>query len=99
LTRFVNFFKTATRNFLCGFIIVYLSYFLVFGKNGIVSYIKNKNQLEAINLKEFEVEKQRNELKNKVERMYPANLDKDLLDEQYRRATGEIKQNEVVHYY
>jgi len=82
-----------------GFVIVYLSYFLLFGKNGIINFIKDKNQLEELKTQELSEFKKREDIKNKVERLYPKHLDADLLDEQYRRATGEIKNNEVVYYY
>ena len=99
LAKAVNIFKSATKSFLMGFVIVYLSYFLLFGKNGVINYIKNKNQLEIIQTQEISNYKKREDLKNKVDRLYPKHLDADLLDEQYRRATGEIKTDEVVYYY
>ncbi|HCR85303.1 MAG TPA: hypothetical protein DIV86_01360 [Alphaproteobacteria bacterium] len=99
LQRVVHIFKSATKSFIMGFVIVYLSYFLLFGKNGIINFIKDKNQLEELKTQELSEFKKREDIKNKVERLYPKHLDADLLDEQYRRATGEIKNNEVVYYY
>lgn len=93
------FFKTATKSCFLSFVIIYLSYFLVFGKNGVINYIKNNNRIDAITIQEANLKNRLNKMKNKVERMYTGNLDEDLLDEQYRRATGEIKQNEVIYYY
>lgn len=99
LQRVYYIFRSATKSFFMGFVIVYLSYFLLFGKNGIFSYIRNKNQLEVLQTQELSEYKKKEDIKNKVERLYPKHLDADLLDEQYRRATGEIKTNEVVYYY
>lgn len=99
IDRFINIFKMATKSFVMGLVIVYLSYFMLFGKNGLVNFIKSTNQLEVTKNEELFLSKKREAFQNKVERLYPKSLDADLLDEQYRRATGEIKTNEVVHYY
>ena len=99
LQKAVNICKHAMKSFMVGFVLVYLSYFLLFGKNGIFSYIKNRNELEVLQTQELSEYKKREDIKNKVERLYPKHLDADLLDEQYRRATGEIRTDEVLYYY
>lgn len=97
--KLTSFFKTATKGCFFGFVIVYLSYFLVFGKGGVINYIKNSKHIDIITIQETNLEGRLSKMKNKVERMYTENLDADLFDEQYRRATGEIKKNEVIYYY
>lgn len=88
-----------TKNFFFCFVIFYLTFHLLNGENGVITYIKQKNQLEEINKKLTLIESKRNKIQNKVERLYPSSLDADLLDEQYRKATGSIRENEVIYYY
>lgn len=99
LERVKNIFSNVTKNLLFCSILVYLSFHLLNGQNGIISYIKQSNQLEKVNAELIEIESHREKIKNKVGRLYSHSLDADLLDEQYRRSTGKIKDSEVIHYY
>lgn len=93
------FFRKLTLTAFVALTFAYLSWHLVNGSNGILSYLKEKNRLEETETKLNLVEGKRNALKNKVERLYPQSLDTDLLDEQYRRATGKVKPNEFIYFY
>ncbi len=84
---------------LLSLIFIYLSWHLVNGKNGIFAYFKEKSRLEALHQKASTIENKRDAIKNKVERLYPRSLDADLLDEQFRRATGKVKPNEYIYFY
>lgn len=94
-----NIFSSITKNFLLCFIVFYLAFNLLNGDNGFITYIKQKNQLDIINNKYELIEARKNKLQNKVERLYTHSLDADLLDEQLRRNTGKIKENEIIYYY
>lgn len=94
-----DFCSSLTKNLFLCFVIFYLAFYLLSGQNGIITYIKQENQLKNTTKKLAIVEGKKNAILNKVERLYPSSLDADLLDEQYRRATGKIEENEVVYYY
>ncbi len=93
------FFTKLTKTVLLTLIFGYLGWHLVNGSNGILSYMKEKSRVEQVDFKLQIIEENRNQLKNKVERLYPQSLDADLLDEQYRRATGKVKSNELIYFY
>ena len=99
MEKFTNILKKFTRTFLLTFILCYLGYHLVNGESGIFNYVQKKNELEEINKKLVILERKRSRIENKINRLNPASLDADLLDEQYRRATGKIQENEVIYYY
>lgn len=92
-------FSSLTKNLLFYFVIFYLAFHLFNGENGFITYIKQQNQLAMVTKKYDQIEKERLKIKNKVERLYSHSLDADLLDEQLRRNTGKIKENEVIYYY
>ncbi|MDX1950188.1 MAG: septum formation initiator family protein [Rickettsiales bacterium] len=91
--------KKIISAFFITFIFSYLSWHLVNGKNGILAYFKEKSRLETLTHRALTIESKRDAIKNKVERLYPKSLDADLLDEQYRRASGKVKPNEFIYYY
>ena len=74
-------------------------FYLLNGESGVVTYVQKQNELADLEQKLAITESKRNKLQNKVERMYPSSLDQDLLDEQYRRTTGELRENEVIYFY
>jgi cell division protein FtsB len=81
------------------FLFGYFFYNFINGQNGVIHYIKQKAKLEKLEAELKEVEEKRDSLQNKAHKLYPNSLDADLLDEQYRRTTGKIENNEVIYYY
>jgi cell division protein FtsB len=81
------------------FFCLYFSYQLITGQNGIVNYFKQKAKLERLEQQLSVVEEKTKKLEGKAQKLYPSSLDVDLLDEQYRRTTGQIKPDEKVYYY
>lgn len=74
-------------------------FYLLNGESGLITYVQKKNELSDLEQKLAITQSKRNKLQNKVERMYPSSLDQDLLDEQYRRTTGELSKNEAIYFY
>ena len=77
-------------------IFLYLIYFLIDPKKGIISYYKLKNQ-------QFIYRTQLNELKikndlfiDRTARLQPNTIDLDYLEEQLRLKTGYIAENEIL---
>jgi len=75
---------------------LYLLYFLINGPRGIISYYKFKNQQDTYQLELVELIEKNNTLIDKVLRLQTNTIDLDYLDEQLRRKTGYIAQNELV---
>ena len=86
------------KTFLFTSIFIYFGYHLVTGSNGIVNYFKEKARLEQISEELDSTEMKKAALENKAYKLHPQSLDADLLDEQYRRVTGNIKPDEVIYY-
>lgn len=80
-------------------IFIYFGYHLVTGSNGIISFFKEKAKLKQLTIELNQVEEKKTSLENKAYKLHPKSLDVDLLDEQYRRVTGNIKPNEVIYYF
>jgi cell division protein FtsB len=97
--RLKDFIKLFTKTCLVAFLVFYLSFHLINGENGLINYVKKQNELEEIDKQLAITKSKRDALHNKVNRMYSHSLDKDLLDEQYRRATGKIGENELIYYF
>ncbi len=97
--RFKNFCGSLTKNFFFYFVIFYMAFHLLNGQNGIISYIKQVKQKDVVSNKLEKIEIEKHKIQNKVDRLYAESLDLDLLDEQHRRATGKILENEVIYYY
>jgi len=78
------------------FIFIYLFYFLLDGERGLISLykIKNMNSEYKINLHEFTM---KNELlTDRIKRLKTDSIDLDFLDEQVRKKTGFLHDNELV---
>lgn len=99
LNRFKYLSRQALKTFALTFFVFYFGYHLINGSNGLISYFKQKTKLEKLQTELTRVEQKRENLGNKVHKLYPNSLDADLLDEQYRRTTGKIKPNEAIYYY
>ncbi len=73
---------------------------LVLGGNGVISYYEKRNELTILQKQLAEAEERREELIVKTNKINPKKIvDADLVDEQYRRATGKIKSNERIMFY
>jgi cell division protein FtsB len=99
LEKFKDVLTKFTKTCIFTFLVAYLLFHLFNGQNSVVTYIQKKNELEEIESELAILERERNSLQNKVQRLYPQSLDADLLDEQYRRATGMVRENEVIYFY
>jgi len=91
--------KVFAKTCFVGFLVFYLVFHLVNSENGLLNYVKQKNKAEEVDKELTIIKAKRDKLSNKVNRLYTHSLDVDLLDEQYRRSTGKIKDNEVIYYY
>jgi len=78
------------------FIFLYLFYFLLNGERGIVSYYKIKNQNIKNQLTLSELQKKNSLLIDNIERLQTNTIDLDFLDEQIRKQTGYVSENEVL---
>ena len=78
------------------FLLLYLLYFLIYGKRGILAYYKIVNQYSSMEKKLFILENKNKELEDKISRLSPNTLDLDYLDEKIRSNTGKISENELV---
>lgn len=87
------------RTLAFAFVCVYFGYHLISGQNGVINYFKQKAKLERLESELAVVEQKTKKLEGKANKLHPQSLDADLLDEQYRRTTGKIKENERVYYY
>ncbi len=99
INKFKTYSRQALKTFAFTFFFFYFAYHLVSGQNGLISYFKQQAKLEKLQSELSRVEEKRDSLQQKTHKLYPNSLDADLLDEQYRRATGKIKPNEAVYYY
>lgn len=89
---FKNFLKTVC---LCC-IVFYLCYHIFSGNYGIMSYAKIQNELIH---KKIEYQNALNEIEkiqNKISRLKLANLDLDLFEEEFKKNTGYVSENEIV---
>lgn len=93
-----NIILVMTKTFLGTAFFVYLVYHLVSGQNGLLSYYKLQKKLEETRIEHSKEFESRNMLENKVKRLYPNSLDADLLDEQLRRVTGKVDQDEIIYF-
>ena len=78
------------------FIFLYLSYFLLNGQRGIISYYKVKNQNTQHHLTLSSLQKKNSLLTDRIKRLQTNTIDLDFLDEQIRQKTGYVSENEVL---
>ena len=78
------------------FVFFYLSYFLINGDRGIISYFKiNKINLN-LDTKLAKLEKSNNYLVDRIDRLKTNSLDLDFLDEKIRENTGFLDSDEIL---
>jgi len=75
------------------FIFLYLFYFL---ERGITSYYKIKNQNTQYHLILSSLQKKNSFLTDRIKRLQTNTIDLDFLDEQIRKKTGYISENEAL---
>ena len=78
------------------FIFLYLFYFLINGDRGLISYYKIKNNNFELKVKLAMLEKKNNYYVDRIDRLQTNTIDLDFLDEQFRKNTGYIGENEVL---
>lgn len=79
-------------------LILYMVYHFYNGNYGLKNYL---NKQEIINKKKItakNIEKEINNIKNKINQLQDNNIDSDLLDEEIRKNTAYMKEGEIVIY-
>lgn len=103
--KFYNFIKK--NNISKSLFIVYFVFFILtiyfislifFGKKGLVTYLKLKQEIKQQEITKQELINEMRAQKNKVDGMNVNSLDLDLLDEEARKNLGHSKKNEIVIY-
>ena len=77
-------------------IILYLCYHIFSGNYGMMSYTKIQNELAN---KKIEYQNSLNDIskiQNKIDRLKLDNLDLDLFEEEFKKNTGFVSENEIV---
>ena len=77
-------------------IFLYISYFLINGDRGIISYITIKNQQEELNIRLDKLNSRNDLLENRIEKLQVNTIDLDYLDEKIRQNTGFINEDEIM---
>lgn len=77
-------------------LLVYFGYHAVQGDNGLFSYLRLKQQLQAQELQVAEIAATRQALEHRVHLMRPSSVDPDILDEQVRATLGFARADEVI---
>ena len=80
------------------FMILYFSFFALFGQNGLLKMLDLKKEISEQEFKKIYLENKTNLKKDMVKKMSPESLDVDLLDEQTRKILGYASEDEVILY-
>lgn len=78
--------------------VFYIAYHCYNGNYGLKNYMNKQDIINKKNIIIKESQKELADIKNKINKLQDTNLDSDLLDEEIRKNTGYIKQNEIVIY-
>ena len=78
------------------FVFFYLSYFLINGDRGIISYFKVNKINQNLATKLVKLEKSNNYLIDRIDRLKTNSLDLDFLDEKIRENTGFLDSDEIL---
>ena len=78
------------------FLSLYLFYFLIYGERGILSYHKTIKKYSLINEELISLDNKNKNIEDKISRLSPNTLDLEYLDEQIRKNTGKISDNEMI---
>lgn len=79
-------------------VILYFSFFVIFGQNGLLKMIDLKKKINDEDFKKAYLENKAKIKKDMVKKMSPESLDVDLLDEQARKVLGYASEDEVILY-
>lgn len=77
-------------------LVVYFSYFAVYGNHGLLQWMKLQAAIEAKRAELTRVSHERTVLDKRVRLMKPESVDPDMLEEQARARLGLSEQDEVV---
>ena len=78
------------------FIFLYLTYFLINGDRGVISYYKIKNENLSNQILLSKLLEKETYLNDRIKRLQSNTIDLDYLDEKIREKTGYIKENEFL---
>lgn len=79
-------------------VICYMIYHFYNGEYGLRSFLNKQVIIDRKNITAKNLEKEINDVKNKINQLQDTNLDSDLLDEEIRKNTAYMKENEIVIY-
>ena len=77
------------------FLLLYLSFFLINGERGMISFYMIKNQQLELQNELEKIHSKNNLFIDKIKRLQTNTIDLDYLDEQIRLNTGYISKNEL----
>ncbi|NWH08908.1 MAG: septum formation initiator family protein [Alphaproteobacteria bacterium] len=80
----------------CFALVIYFSYFGIYGQHGLITLVKTKSELELRQAELDDVVLQRERLERRVLLLRSESLDPDLLDEQARAVLGYTAPGEVT---
>ena len=78
------------------FLLLYLSFFLINGERGMISFYMIKNQQLELQNELEKIHSKNNLFIDKIKRLQTNTIDLDYLDEQLRLHTGYIAENELL---
>lgn len=79
-----------------GCVIYYLCYHIFSGSYGIMSYNDIQNELEKKKIEYQDSLNEMSKIQNKIDRLKLDNLDLDLFEEEFKKNTGFVSENEIV---
>jgi len=77
-------------------LVLYFGYFAVYGKHGLVNWIRLNHEIELKQAELDAVREERQALEHRVRLLRPESVDPDLLEEQARARLGLSEPDEVV---
>lgn len=94
--------KINKKNLITGLLIamiLYFSFFFLFGRYGFVKYTQLKRESSAKSAELSVIQKENAQTSSKIKSMKSSSIDKDLLDEQVRENLGYMGKDEKVIYF
>ena len=79
-------------------IICYMIYHFYNGEYGLRNFLNKQAIIDKKNVTAQNLEKEIDDIKNKINQLQDTNIDSDLLDEEIRKNTAYMKENEIVIY-
>ena len=78
--------------------ICYVAYHFYNGNYGLKNYLNKQDIINKKNITAQNIEKEIDDIKNKINQLQDNNIDSDLLDEKKKKNTAYMKENEIVIY-